>query len=120
MKDQEYYEEIAEEEGLLTALKMALLDRGDEMTDEPGNDRAPESVTCHSCATELDSADVSQCPHCGYDASGHAMWRWIHTLMGVVFAFTIVGLPLVYFSYKKSMHHAKKANQGVVEKNLPE
>lgn len=117
MEDQEYYEEIAEEEGLLTALKVALLERGEEMTDDPGSDGTLESVTCHDCGTELESADVSQCPNCGYSVRGHVMWRWLHTLMATVFAFTIVGIPLVYFSYRKSMHHAEKANQGVAEKH---
>lgn len=126
--------ERREEHGQLGAIKKALsegkqdlkedLDGGGvkdtyEQGKEAGKrkfDDDPVSINCRECGSELDSADVSRCPHCGYDPGEHKKWFWIHVLLSGVLAATLIGIILIPFTIWKARKHRGKYRQGVAEK----
>jgi ribosomal protein L37E len=76
----------------------------------------PVSINCRKCGSELETANVSRCPHCGYDPGEHKKWFWIHVLLSGVLAATLVGIILIPFTILKARSHRKKSKQGVAEK----
>jgi len=126
--------ERREEHGQLGAIKMALSDGKEEIADEMEEsgvtdtyeeakevgkrkfDDDPVSINCRECGGELETADVSRCPHCSYDPDDHKTWWWIHTgLIGLLWA-TIIGIPFSIIPFLKSRKHSKKRKQGVAAK----
>lgn len=82
-------------------------DTGTTTTASSSSNRADlhKTESCIECGEGV-SADVSRCPHCGYDPSDHKTWLYIHVLLSG----TIVLLPISFF---KARAHAKKARKGV-------
>ena len=128
MSNREKAKEIREEQGQWAALKFALTSGKEELSDDfeqLGEDvddlKAQlkggeiEKVTCRACEREVNSFEVSRCEHCGYDASGHQTWRWIHTGIAVALCFTLIGIPLAILPIMKARGHTKRAKQGVVK-----
>lgn len=122
--------ERREENGQLGAIKQAFSEGKEELkntgvtdTYEQGKevgkrkfDDDPVSINCRECGGELETADVSRCPHCSYDPEAHKTWWWIH--LGVVFVLwaSIIGIPFSIIPYLKQRKHSKKRKQGVAVK----
>lgn len=84
--------ERREEHGQIGAIKKALSEGKEDLKDdlddtgvtdtyEEGKevgkrkyDDNPVSINCRECGGELETADVSRCPHCSYDPDDHKTW----------------------------------------------
>ena len=126
--------ERREEHGQLGAIKMALSDGKEEIADEMEEsgvtdtyeeakevgkrkfDDDPVSINCRECGGELETADVSRCPHCSYDPEAHKTWWYIHLAVIFVLWATIIGIPFSIIPYLKQRKHSKKRKQGVAVK----
>lgn len=126
MVDKARVKEVREEEGQWAALKFALAGGKEELTedfeqleDDVDDVKAQmkggtiDQVTCHACTGELDSQDVSRCPHCGYDASSHTKWRWIHAAFAGLLCATLIGIPVAILPILKARKYGSKAKRGV-------
>jgi len=128
MVDNDEAQRIKEEQGTIAALKFALSSGRDEVSEDLDDlsddiddlkshfgEGEIEKVTCRACEREVNSFEVSRCEHCGYDASGHTKWKWIHALLAGLLCATLIGIPLAIIPILKARKHGTRASQGVVK-----
>lgn len=116
-KGGEIREELSEtKDDLSEELGSGQYNEGKKAGRRKANDN-PVSITCRECTSELDTAELSRCPHCGYDTDSHKTWWWIHVIaVGILWA-TVVGIPFSIIPWRKMSKHSKKRKQGVAKKN---
>jgi len=128
MSNKTELERIEEEQGKLAAIRHTVSSGKEEISEDVDDIREEvddlktelkggeiDKVTCRACEREVNSFEVNRCEHCGYDASGHTKWKWIHAILAGVLCATLIGIPLAIIPILKARKHGTRASQGVVK-----
>jgi len=111
---------LREEHGKFGALRQVasesvVADKMEEQKRKAMDD--PTRIECRQCRSELQSADVGRCPHCGYDPSSHKSKQTKYAVLAGLFTVTIIGIPVAAIFIVKARKHGIKARKGVAIKH---
>jgi len=121
-------DEMVEEHGRWGAIKKVLGMAKDDVDDSLGvSDKIeekkrkmsddPTHIECRECKSELETAEVTRCPHCGYDPSDYKSKQRKNSIIGGICCATIIGIPIGILFIRRARKQGAKAKKGVVKRD---